>query len=190
MPRLTETKRMPSAMVALITRWMPSAACSTGIPRGRAIFCSIACDASSRLELHRTAGEVIGIDIAEHDGGIGDGRIDTAAAITCGAGLGTGGAWTDPQRARRIEPRDAAAACSDRIHIDHRHPDRVTVEPSFRRDQRLPAFDERDVGARAADIDRDEIVETGGFTRSAPADHAGCRPRQKKTNRAAPGHVR
>src|SRR5262249_34233378 len=81
------------------------------------------------------------------------------------------------------EPGDAAAARADRVDVNHRRTHRVAVDEALGAHQRDASSDERDIAARAADIDRDEIAEALGAPRLATADDTCCRPREKEPNR-------
>ena len=99
MPRPIETSRMPSAICALRTRWMPSAACSTTESERARDRRLDRLAREVRRELQRAAGEIIGIDVAEHDRCVGHRRLLAAAAVAGGARL----------RARRVRARRAAS---------------------------------------------------------------------------------
>ena len=65
-------------------------------------------DGDARLlgrELDRAAGEVAGIEPAQHDVGVGDGGLGAAAAVARGAGLGAGALGADIDAAERIDVR-------------------------------------------------------------------------------------
>ena len=59
-----------------------------------------------------------------------------------------------------VDPRDAPATGSDRMHVNHREADRIAGDFALRRNERRAALDEADVSGRAADIERDHIIET------------------------------
>ena len=85
---------------------MPSAACSSVRPSGRAIVVSIVRRASSAESLSDAAGEIIRIDVAEDDRGVGHRRPLAAAAVAGGTGLRARRLRPDPQRAGAIDPGD------------------------------------------------------------------------------------
>src|SRR5579883_1683613 len=149
-PWRMETRRMPSATWAFITRWMPSAAGATSMPSGWAIRRALG------TQPEAAAREVVGIDIAEHDRGVGHRRLLAAAVVAGRAGLGAGGLRPDPQPARAVDPGDAAAAGADGVDVDHRHPHDIGVDLALRADQRLAFAHQGDVAARAADVDGDD----------------------------------
>ena len=64
-------------------------------------------------ELHRAARKRIGIEMADDQVGIRDGRLVTAALITSGPGLRSGAAGTDLEQVQAVETRDASAPRPD-----------------------------------------------------------------------------
>ena len=99
---------------------MPSAACSTRHAERPAIRSATARSANAGVELQPPAGEVVGIEVAEHDGGVGHRRFGAAAAVA-GGPRAPSQPTAGPTRsaAARVEPGDAAAAGADRVHVDH-----------------------------------------------------------------------
>ena len=59
------------------------------------------------------------IDAAEHEIGVGDGRLGAAAAVAGRARLGAGAVRADRDRPQRVDPGDRAAAGADLDHLDH-----------------------------------------------------------------------
>ena len=110
------------------------------------------------------------IEIAEHEIGVGDRRGRAAGAIAGGAGDGAGALWADMQDAAGIDPGDRAAAGADAGDVEAVQRDRVAGDPAAGDQGRLAADDQRDVGAGAAHVERDQIA----FFR-AVARHARCR---------------
>ena len=187
MPRPIETSRIASAIWALRTRWMPSAACSSAEAertRDRR-FDRLAREV--RRELERTGREIIRIDVAQDDRGIGHRRPLAAAAVAGGTGLRARRLGPDPQRAGAIDPGDRPAARTDRVHIDHRHAHRIAADLAFGADQRLPAADQGDVAARPADIDGDQVFDPGRAADLQATDDAGRGARQEEPHRTLPG---
>jgi hypothetical protein len=58
------------------------------------------------VELHAPAKEVRGIEMTEHDGGIGDGSFLSAAAIAGRSRVRSSGLRTDPEESPGIDPRN------------------------------------------------------------------------------------
>ena len=78
------------------------------------------------------------------------------------------------------DARDGAAAGADRVDVDHRQRAAASCRsrPSVVTSASPPA-DEADVGAGAADVDGDEVVEAGRLADTPRADHAGGGPGQR-----------
>ena len=74
----------------------------------------------SRSSAMRAAGEVVRIDRAQHDIGVGHGRMHAAAAVAGRARLGAGALRPHRHALQRIDARDRAAAGADLDHLDHR----------------------------------------------------------------------
>src|SRR5581483_3159464 len=80
------------------------------------------------VELHPAAEEMVGIEHAGDDVGVGDGDIFAAAVVADRAGVGAGAIGADLQAADRVDARDGAAAGADRVDIEHRQRDRPHVD--------------------------------------------------------------
>ena len=113
--------------------------------------------------------------MAKREVGVGDGRLDAAAAVAHGAGDGAGALGADGQRARVRDAGDRAAAGTDRHHVDHRQADGPAADAAVGGEAGLAAVDERDVGGGAADVDADEVGVAGGGADVGRADGAGGR---------------
>ena len=100
------------------------------------------------LQRQLAAGEIGGVEIAEHDRGVGDGRLGAAAAIAGGAGLGAGRARADAQATRAVDPGDAAAAGAQRHDVEHRHAHAVLADRGVGADSDGAALCQRDVASR------------------------------------------
>ena len=112
------------------------------------------------IELHPAAEEVIRVEHAEHQIGIGRGRLGAAAAVAGRAGRRAGAARADLQFAGRIDGRDAAAAGTDRIDVDRMHADVGAADRDFRPHDRPAVDDHADIEAGAADIGRQNVLQT------------------------------
>ena len=182
-PRSTETTRMPRAIVALATRRMPEAASIRSRPSGSAMRVTIACVAASASSVSSPPSLRIAAEAAEHEIGVGDGRLRAAAAVAGGTRHRLGAARADPQRAALVDPRDRAAAGADRVDVDDRDADRDAVERRLARHLRAAVEHQADVGAGAAHVDRDDVGETRQRARHGrwrrprrPAPTAPCAP--------------
>ncbi len=76
------------------------------------------------VERHAAARERRRIDAAEHEIGVGHGRLAAAAAVADRAGLRAGAVGPDRDASERVDPRDRAAAGADLDHLDHRNAQR------------------------------------------------------------------
>ena len=97
---------------------------------------------------------------------------------------------TDPEPSRVVDPGDAPAARPDRVHVHHRDPHRVAGDHPLASNEGLRPGDERDVGARAAHVQGDEIVVSGRRSGRLSADDARRRTGQEEAHGAAAGDVR
>src|SRR5581483_6860865 len=106
------------------------------------------------VEAHRAAEEVVGVEVAESEGGVGDRRPDAAASVAGGARVRAGALRADVEQAALVHPADRAAAGADRLDVHRREPGHVPeerlAEPGLARPGDAAAADERDVVARAA----------------------------------------
>ena len=147
-------------------------------------------DRPVRVERDGAPRELRRVQVSQHHRSVGHRRLPPSARIACRAGIGGGGVRSDPQPARVVEPRDASPARADRIHVHHRHPHRVPVDQPLGPQQRLGAGDERDVGARAAHVEGDEILVPdrgpGGLATDDPGGGAG----QEQPHRTAARELR
>src|SRR5690606_15266138 len=67
-----------------------------------------------------------GVEVAGEQAGVGDGRIDSAVAVTGRAWTGARRAWADAQRTAVVAPGEAASAGADGVDVDHRQRQRTT----------------------------------------------------------------
>ena len=70
------------------------------------------------VEGHAPTGESVGIDISEHQVGIGDGRLAPTQAIANRARRGAGALWADTDETQRIDADDASPAGADFGELD------------------------------------------------------------------------
>ena len=77
-----------------------------------------------RVERNSAAQKVLGIEIADQQGGVGEGRRPAALAVAGWAGPGAGTVRADLQVAALVNPADAAPAGADRLNIQNREGDR------------------------------------------------------------------
>ena len=122
--------------------------------------------------------------MAEHEVGVGDGRLRAAAAVTGGAGLGARALRADVEQAAVVEPRDRASARPDRVDVDRGQREPPPVEDAVELQQRLAAAHQRRVEARAAHVHRDAVAQA--VRRELPQRGRGSRgrPREQRQRRA------
>ena len=147
-------------------------------------------DGPGGIETNGTARELLGVQESQHHRGVGHRRFPASARVAGGSGVGGGGVRPDAKAARLVQPRDAAAARSDCVHVDHRHPHREAVDHSLGAQKRLGAGHERDVRAGAAHVERDEVVVPGRGSGCLAADDSRRRAGQEQANRAVSRKLR
>ena len=77
-----------------------------------------------RVEPDGAAGEIVGIELAEDEVGVGDRRAVAAATVAGGSGLGPGTLRSGLDPSHRVDPGDRAATGPDLDHLDDRDRDR------------------------------------------------------------------
>ena len=124
-------------------------------------------------------------DAAEHEIGVGDGRLGAAARIAHRPGLGAGAARADLEMAFAADPGDRAAAGADGLDVDHRDAHRERADRAAIGDVRLAALDQAEIGRGAAGIERHHVGEAGDLGDHGAAERAGRRTRQRGGDRLA-----
>ena len=116
--------------------------------------------------------------------GIGDGRIDAAAAVADRAGRGAGRFRADLQHAGLIDEGDRPAAGADGVHVHHGHMDGHGVFQLQLRGHGGHAFlDQRHVGGGAAHVVGDHVLVAGGGRGVGRGHHARGRTRHDRVHR-------
>ena len=122
-------------------------------------------------------GEVVGVQLAQHDVAIGDGQ--RPAPAIAGRTRISARAFRSHLKPPVAEGADRPAASGNRMNIHHRgtHPDacHLGLERPF-----VIARIVADIGRRAAHVKADQLAETGGL---AGFDHADDPPRRTGQNR-------
>ena len=139
------------------------------------------------VELHLPAEEILRIEHAEHEVGVGRRRLGAAAAVAGRARIGAGAARPDAQLAE-FDRGDAAAAGADRIDVDRAHLHVGAGDGEFRARDRPPADDHADVEAGAADIGGQDVVGADQFAHRLRAHDAGGGPREQREHRPVVEH--
>ncbi len=137
----------------------------------------------------------LGVDAAEHDMGVGQGRPVAAGAVADGPGHGARALGPDLQQAAAIDGGDRPAAGADGRDLDHRRADdEAEIDRRLRGERGLALGDQRNVERRAAEIGGDDILEARGLgdsrtprSRRRPGRRARCAPeicaRRRPTSR-------
>ncbi len=105
------------------------------------------------VERLRAAEEVIGVEVAAYEVGVGDRGPGTAASIAGRPRIGAGALRPDIEEAAAVDPGDRAAAGGDRRHVERGYVDLPARDHPLGDFERHPAFDEGDVGAGAAHVE-------------------------------------
>ena len=166
-PRSTDTDRIPPIMFPFTMSKMPSAARSGLSPSGSATLV-LQCGSRRRgVDRHATAEKRRLVQIAEHDEGVGHGGLRSASHVAGRARDRLGALRPDVEQSLRVDPGDRTAAGADADHVHERHADAVAVDVDVLDEIHLAVLDQRDVAARAADVDAHEVASGRGSRRSA-----------------------
>jgi len=113
------------------------------------------------------AREVLGVQVAEDEIGVRDGRLRPAEGVACRARLRARAARPDFQETDLVDVRDGAAAGADLDQLDGRdaHRQAAALDEPFLargleavRGERLAPVDERELGGGAAHVEREEVT--------------------------------
>ena len=142
------------------------------------------------VQRHLAAEEERGVQPAEDQVGVGDGRRGAAAAVAGRARPRACAARAHAERAARVDPRFAAATGADLHQIDHRRADGIAAAAALaERGHRLGAdldlggqpelavLDEADLGGRPAHVERHHVLVAVRRRDGARCDDAGGRTR-------------
>ena len=108
-PRSISTERSAPTMLLSAMRTMASAVSSTRLAELSRRSAAIACARGLGVERHAAAEEVVRVDAAEHQVGVGDGRLGAAAAVA-----GRARAWRRRSAGRRAACRPCRSRRSSR----------------------------------------------------------------------------
>ena len=177
-------------MRALTTRWMPAAA-ATGSRPSRRPTAATARSAAATSSVSGAAGEARGVEVAEHDAGVGHRRLVAAAAVAGRARA---------RRRRCAAPRAGPPAASIHAMLPPPAPMVFTSTIGVRTgigpdralagEQRPAVPHQGHVVAGAAHVERDEVAHPGALGRERGADHAAGRPREEERDRLLRGQRR
>ena len=142
-----------------------------------------------RVDGEPAAEEVGTAQESEHHVRVRHRRAASPAAVASGAGLRARALGADPQRAARVDPRDAPAPRAHLREVDDRHPDGMAgaVQPApdvalpahlvLRGGLDAPVLDEARLGRGAAHVEGDEVRAADLFAQPLRGDDPGRRPR-------------
>ena len=137
------------------------------------------------VERHLAAQEIGQVEPAQHQVGVGHGRLCAPEAVGRRPGTGAGALRPHPVGAAAVDMGDAAAAGADGGDVQHRHEHRVAADPGVPRGCFAdPAVDHgADIGAGAADVERDQPRVRLRRGRPPAAEDTGRRPGQQRQDR-------
>ena len=139
----------------MATRTIPAAQSSSLSPSSPA---SAPTASWAALGVELDAGQrLVGVEVAEHEVGVGDRRLGAAAPVARGPGLGARRARSDAQRAARVAPADRAAAGADGVDVDHRQRERPPADLAPGALAHRAALDDADVARRAAHVEAQQV---------------------------------
>ncbi len=129
------------------------------------------------------AEKALGVEIAQHQIGVGDRRLGAAIAVAGRAGGSTGAQRADMQDAGLIDSGDRAAAGADAGDVEAVERDRVAGDLAPARQGRPAGDNQRDVGAGPAHVERDQIARIDQPRRMDAAGHTAGRPGEHRARR-------
>ncbi|CCH75540.1 hypothetical protein BN11_80003 [Nostocoides australiense Ben110] len=127
---------------------------------------------------------------AQHDVGVGDGRLGATFGVTQRAGIGTRRLGADLQSAFGGDPGDRATAGTDGDDIDHRDLARVGADRALGRQGWFAVEDDRDVRGRATAVARQHLAEAGPLGDERGPEGTSGRTRQDRRNRLVDNLIR
>ena len=133
------------------------------------------------VELHLAAEKAVGGEPAEHEIGVGDGRLFAAEPVADRTRHRAGAFRSDAQRAGETDARDAAAAGADFLDVDHRHLHRkaggIAADQRTAGHQHMAVVDDAGFRRGAAHVEGDGIIESHAVAQDLGADDARGRTR-------------
>src|SRR5207245_21015 len=82
------------------------------------------------VERLSTTEEEVRVQDAQHQIGVGDGRIDASLSVARGAGYCTCAPGADAEVVADVHPGDGTSSAADRAHPHHGHAHRMTSDHS------------------------------------------------------------
>ena len=139
------------------------------------------------VEPRPPAEEVAGIEVAEDEVRVGDGHRRAPLPVAGRTRIGARALRPDAEDPARVDARDRAAPGPDRHDVQARERDLLAGHPAVAREVSLAPLDQRDVGARPAHVEGDEVPLAEEARRVAAARHPAGRSRQHGAGGQADG---
>jgi hypothetical protein len=133
------------------------------------------------VERHAAAQEVLAVEAAQHDVGVGHRGAVAAAAVGRRSRHRAGRARPDLEGAGLVDEGDRAAAGADRVHVDHRHQHReAAIQVSRAVASPKPPCVTMPISAEVPPTSKVMRLRLPGqAARPVAADHAGRRAREQ-----------
>ena len=125
------------------------------------------------VNLHSAVEQIFRVVCLKYDIGVSDRRLVIAKAVAGRTRIGACRTWTDFQVIAGIDIGDRATTGPDRVYIEHRSLDRITVDHRLVHHSALTISKQCNVRAGTAHVKRDEVVDAGHATNSLGSDNAG-----------------
>ena len=129
------------------------------------------------VELHPAAEKRARVEIAEHEVGVGDGRVRPAEPVARRPGVRAGALRPDSQEAALVDPGDAAAPRADRVDEHLRQAQAVLGDDGIALELRLAVQDQADVERGPADVGADHVLLAVERSEVLAAEDAAGGPR-------------
>ena len=122
------------------------------------------------------AEEEVGGHVAQHQVGVGDGRLDAALAVAGRSGVAAGRSGADTQQPQLVDPGDGAAARAAGLDVDHLDGHALVLDPRLGGGRDLAVADHADVEGRAAHVHRQDVARAHGVADVERTGGRRCRP--------------
>ena len=117
--------------------------------------------ARGSVERDLAAAELVWIQPAEKQVGIGEGGFSAAFCVADGAWRRAGTLRSDTQEAAGVDPGDRTSAGADRPDVDHRRLDgHAELNLESRRSTHLASYEQADIGRCSSDVDGHDVIDS------------------------------